>query len=195
MSISEVYWSRICKRVQWMGQLTTASMFFCSSIWAADAVMVGDTPYWHTVEIKCRVKKAVPAPEKGSTWYSSSPIGDVWFKFDPSTQPSAKQTNGVIRIYETSPVYTDLVVYSRAWLNENDEEYEGSGDRLLPVDPDTYDSPLYFNIDKVERQGLFHGKDGKPKYFLSSCRILPALAQFEGELLEKFAQQKNKREN
>lgn len=157
-----------------------------ASISLAGGVIIDGIPYADTIEIKCHVKKAVPAPEKGSTWYTSSSIGDVWLKFDPSTQPTATITHGVIRIFKTSPVYSDLVVYERAWIIQYDEEIEGGGDRLLTLDSDSTENPLFFNIDKVERQGLFNSKDGKPKYFLSGMQHTSCIRTIRGGAAGRF---------
>jgi hypothetical protein len=168
--------------------LAAIALSVCCSTAIANGIVVDGKPYAYTLEIKCQVAKAVPDPDSGPEWYKPSDIGKVWFKFDPSVQPTAELTKGKITIYRTDRVYKELVVYDNAFIiNKSNVEYFIGGGDLDSLDLESDDKyPLAFNVDKVESQGMFYGADKRPKYLLGRCDLLDGLAKAVGTLYKDF---------
>ena len=164
--------------------LCGASLFASLAAGKAALVEIEGKLYVEVTEFKCFVEKAVPAPERGSTWYTQSSIGDVWLKAEPTAVVSAFSetvtTLGHLRFYRTDQLYEELITYPEAQWIVVEQEVQGTGDRSIGIDATTDRNPFFFSISKIERQGLFHGKDGKPAYFLSRCTFSPALVELKG---------------
>jgi len=170
-------------RLQMLAGLTVLSVGLSSSnVNASDSfVEVAGRIYSERTEFECVVEKAVPAPERGSTWYTSSPIGDVRMKAEPTNvagiESGKPSTGGVIRFYRLGATYQELVVYQNAFWMSDGENILGNGDANGKVADQVEETPLYFSVSTLEAQGLFHGSDGRPAYFLSRCRFSPSLVE------------------
>ncbi|MEX0707248.1 MAG: hypothetical protein WD078_04745 [Woeseia sp.] len=163
----------------------------------ANGIIVDGEPYAYTLEIKCQVAKAVPNPNAGDGWYRSSDIGNVWFKFEPTIQPTSQVTKGAITIYRTDRFYKELVVYKNAFImNSDSADYLIGGGDIDQADLESDENfPLSFNIDKVESQGMFYGSDKQPKYLLGRCDLFTDLAKAVGELYEQYKADPGKWQN
>jgi hypothetical protein len=144
----------------------------------ASFLVIGDQVYVEHTKIKCFVEKAVPAPQAGRTWYTQSPIGQVWLVAEPTgtrnTFLNNRSTVGRVRLYRTDGMYQELMSYPNAWWAMYDEKIQGLGDASVEL-KGTETNPLFFSINRIEGQGLMNGKDGKPAYFLSECSFTTEL--------------------
>jgi hypothetical protein len=93
---------------------------------------------------------------------------------------SGAATHGTISVYRTDRVFKELATYSNAWWqwSGDSDEIQGTAKFGTEWSTETYETPFFFSISKIEEQGLFHGENGKPKYFLSRCQILDALSAY-----------------
>src|SRR5690606_454098 len=63
--------------------LMALGVLAAASAEAARLVRIADDTLVMLPEFRCFVQKAVPAPERGPTFYTHSYIGDVWLKGEP----------------------------------------------------------------------------------------------------------------
>jgi hypothetical protein len=167
--------------------LMALGVLAAASAEAARLVRIADDTLVMLPEFRCFVQKAVPAPERGPTFYTHSYIGDVWLKGEPvkAQSPLRKEpvAIGTLKMFRTDRVYEELLVYPDAvWLWVDDEgqldRLEGYGDRSKSQE-NAWDGipPLFFTLSRISKGGLLHGRDGRPAYFLSDCTFSDALRQ------------------